>query len=201
MKKYVVEFIGTFFLVLIVALTGNPLAIGGFLIAMVYAGGYISGAHYNPAVTLCLFLAKKIKPDEAARYVAIQMIAGICASAMFSFLKGTVFIPQPAVGTSLLPAFVVEILFTFLLTHTILRVAASSEVKNNQYFGLAIGLALMVGAFAGGPISGGAYNPAVGVSPLLFDIAHLGQHLPLILLYTIGPCIGGALASLVWQKS
>ncbi len=201
MKKYLVEFIGTFFLVLVVALTGNPLAIGGFLIAMVYAGGYISGAHYNPAVTLSLFLARKIKPEEAIRYVITQMIAGFCAAAMLYFLKGTLFLPHPAVGTSMVTAFIVEILFTFLLAHTILRVAASNEVKNNQYFGLAIGLALMAGAFAGGPISGGAYNPAVGVSPLLFDLEHLSQHLPLIVLYTAGPCIGGALASLVWQKS
>ncbi len=198
MKKYLIEFIGTFFLVLVVALTGNPLAIGGFLIAMVYAGGYISGAHYNPAVTFTLLLSKKIKSDEAVRYMIIQMIAGVCAAAMYYLLKGVLFIPQPAVGVSLITALIVEIVFTFLLTHTILRVAASNEVKNNQYFGLAIGLALMVGAFAGGPISGGAYNPAVGVGPLLFDLSHFGQHLPSAILYIVGPCIGGALASIVY---
>jgi len=199
MNKYLVEFIGTFFLVLVVALTGNPLAIGAFLIAMIYAGGYISGAHYNPAVTLAIYLSGKIKQAEAVKYVIVQMIAGFAAAVVYSLLQGELFLPQPALQTPWVNAFVVEVLFTFLLVHTILRVAVSDKVKGNNYFGIAIGLALLAGAFAGGPISGGAYNPAVGVSPLLLDLANISTHLPTILLYILGPLVGAALASFVYK--
>lgn len=199
MKKYIAEFIGTFFLVLTVALTGNPLAIGGVLIAMVYAGGAISGAHYNPAVTFALFLYKKISQQEAIKYVAAQMLAGILAAATFSLLHGGIFFPHPAANVPFVTALINESVFTFLLVYTILRVAASNETKNNQYFGLAIGLALMVGAFAGGPISGGAYNPAVGVGPLLFDILHIDAHLSEVVLYIVGPLVGAAIATYVMQ--
>jgi aquaporin Z len=200
-SKYIIEFIGTFFLVLVVALTGNPLAIGGFLAAMVYAGGPISGGHYNPAVTFGIYLSRKISQIEALKYVGIQMLAGLVAAGVFAFVHGSLFLPQPAAHISLLNAFLIEVLFTFLLVHTILRVAADDRVKGNQYFGLAIGLALMAGAFAGGPISGGAYNPAVGVSPLLLDVTHLQQHFPLILLYVFGPTVGAGLASWVTTGS
>ncbi len=200
MNKYIVEFIGTFFLVLVVALTGNPLAIGAFLIAMVYAGGYISGAHYNPAVTFAMYLIGKIKQDEAVKYIGIQMIAGLVAAILYSFLKGRFFLPEPAAQTTWLNAFVIEVLFTFLLVHTILRVAVSDKVKGNNYFGMAIGLALLVGAFAGGPISGGVYNPAVGVSPLVLDLANMSGHAPHMLLYILGPLAGAGLASYVYKQ-
>src|SRR5258708_4253160 len=108
MKKYLTEFIGTFFLVLVVALTGNPLAIGGVLIAMVYAGGSISGAHYNPAVTFALFLDKKISQQEAFKYIATQMLAGILAAAMFSLLHGGIFLPHPAANIPFVTALINE---------------------------------------------------------------------------------------------
>jgi aquaporin Z len=200
MNKYLIEFIGTFFLVLVVALTGNPLAIGALLIVMVYAGGHISGAHYNPAVTFAMYLIGKIKKDDAIKYVGIQLIAGFVAAVVYSFLKGKFFVPEPAAHTSWMTAFVVEALFTFLLVHTILRVAVSDKVKGNDYFGLAIGLALFVGAAAGGPISAGVYNPAVGVGPLLLDFTKLSTREPNILLYVVGPLAGAALASYVYKQ-
>lgn len=199
-KKLLVEFIGTFFLVLTVAFTGDPLAIGGVLIALVYMGGYISGAHYNPAVTVALLINKKISSQEAQSYILTQFIAAIVASATFLFITGDKFSPTIARSATLATGGVVEILFTFLLATVVLHTAVTDKTKNNHYYGLAIGLSLMVGAFAGGPISGGAFNPAVGAGPLLFDLRNLGEHLSLIFFYLITPTIGGALAGWVYRQ-
>jgi len=195
--KLLTEFLGTFFLVTVVSFTGNPLAIGGVLLVLVYSGGHISGAHYNPAVTLAMYLRKKISQTDALYYVAVQMLGAIAAAALYLFTHQVFFIPQPSAQTTLPIAFVLELIFTFLLVRTILSVAADSRVKGNQYFGLAIGAALFVGATAAGPLSGGAFNPAVGVGPLLLDINHLSNHLPLIVLYIAGPLAGGALAAII----
>src|SRR6266550_4184260 len=119
MNKYIIEFIGTFFLVLVVALTGNPLAIGVVLAALVYMGGYISGANYNPAVTLGLLLSKKLPSDVAIRYMLTQFIASIIASATFFILRGNTFVPEIGSHVNFLSAVLVEILFTFLLVSVV----------------------------------------------------------------------------------
>src|SRR5690606_22418292 len=95
--KLIVEFLGTFFLVLTVALTGQPIAIGAVLIALVYMGGYISGANYNPAVTLALFINNKIEKAMAIRYIGVQMLGGLIASAVYLAIAGNYF--TPAVST------------------------------------------------------------------------------------------------------
>lgn len=200
-NKLIMEFIGTFFLVLTVALTGNPLAIGGALVALVYMGGYISGAHYNPAVTLALLLNKKISGEDAKKYMLTQLLAGFIAAGTYFFILGSNFIPQFGENVSVISASLVEILFTFLLATVVLHTAATDKTKGNNYFGLAIGLTLMVGAFAGGSISGGVYNPAVGIGPLLFDITNIESHLLNIAVYLLGPMTGGALAGLLYKKT
>lgn len=199
MKKYIVEFIGTFFLVLVVSLTGNPIAIGFVLCALVYMGGYISGANYNPAVTLGLLLSKKLKLDVAVKYMLVQLLAGIIAAFTYFLIHNSTFIPTIGHNTTLISAILVEILFTFLLVSVVLHVAATDKTKNNDYFGLAIGLTVMAGAFAAGPISGGVFNPAVGVGPVLFDIVHLSDHISNLALYLLGPFAGAILASLVYK--
>ncbi len=198
-KKYIVEFIGTFFLVLVIALSGNPLAIGVALTALVYMGGYISGAHYNPAVTLALWMSKKVKSDTVLPYMLTQLVAAIAASSVYFVVTNKIFIPQPGVNVNMLTAVIVEVLFTFLLASVVLHTAATEKTKGNDYFGLAIGLTVMAAAFAGGPISGGAFNPAVGVGPLLFDIGNLSANTTNIILYLVGPFLGGALASVVYK--
>jgi aquaporin Z len=200
MKKYVAEFLGTFFLVLVIALTGNPIAIGAVLVALVYMGGYVSGAQYNPAVTLALWISKKMPSKEVFPYMLTQLVAGLAAAIVYFVVTGMKFVPQMNPGISFTSALVVEILFTFLLASVVLHVAATEKTKGNEYFGLAIGLTVMAIAFAGGPISGGAFNPAVGVGPLLFDSANLGNNTINLLLYLIGPFIGGGLAGLVYKK-
>ena len=169
MNKYTVEFIGTFFLILVIGLTviepniGNfaPLAIGFTLMIMVYAGGAISGGHYNPAVTLGVFLRGKCALKDALIYMIVQVLAGIVASFVVLYLKGNpVLTPLKLdLGKALLN----EFLFTFSLVYVVLNVATSKKTANNSYFGLAIGSTVLIGALAGGAISGGAYNPAVAL--------------------------------------
>lgn len=199
MKKYITEFIGTFFLVLVIAFTGNPLAIGGSLAALVYMGGYISGANYNPAITLGLLASNKIKPKTAFLYMLIQLIAGICAAFAYFVIHGSVFVPEISSPSSFLPSVLVEILFTFLLVSVVLHVAATDKTRGNDYYGIAIGLALMAAVYAAGPISGGAINPAAGIGPILFDIRNIQAHSVSLLAYFIGPFVGGALASIVYN--
>jgi len=195
--KLLTELIGTFFLVMVVAFTGNPMAIGAVLMVLVYGGGHISGGHFNPAVTLGVFLKGKISKDESLRYVGAQFVGAILAALAYRLSHPTFFMPQPAVGTSWLLALSIEVLFTFLLVLTVLRVAVSSKTKGNQYFGLAIGTALFVGATVGGPISGGAFNPAVGIAPWLVNLGGMGTHFSLVALYLLGPLAGAFLAAKV----
>ncbi len=198
-KKLVTEFIGTFFLLLIVSLTGNPFAIGIGLTALVYMGGYISGAHYNPAVTLALLINKKITASHARFYMLTQFIAAVLASYAYLLIHGNYFIPQMGKNSNFTSAFLIELLFTFLLASVVLHVAATDKTKGNNYFGIAIGFTLGAAAFSGGTISGGAFNPAVGIGPLLFDITHVVNHETNFLLYLLGPFIGGALAGKLYK--
>lgn len=191
------EFIGTFFLVLTIAMTGNPIAIGAILIAMVYMGGYISGAHYNPAVTLAVLMRGKISVNTAITYMVVQIIAGGVAAFVFMVIKDATFVPTPSVG--FVAATLTEILFTFALATVVLNVAMSKQTEGNDYYGLAIGLTVMAAAFAGGPISGGAYNPAVAIGPILVDMEHFSQNVAYLPIYLIGPFVGAVLAALVYR--
>jgi aquaporin Z len=198
MNKYIIEFIGTFFLVLTVGLTGNPLAIGGVLAAMVYMGGYISGAHYNPAITLGILIQKKIKAKQAAIYVAVQLVAALAAAGIYQAVHGGRIAVSPGANVGFGAALIVEMIFTFALVSVVLHTAVNKKTSGNSYYGLAIGFILMVGAYAGGHISGGAFNPAVGLGPNLYNWGTLSTHASNIWLYLIGPLAGGTIASLVY---
>src|SRR5437867_3502449 len=174
MKNYLVEFIGTFFLVLVVGLTViepgagplAPLAIGSVLMVMVYAGGHISGAHYNPAVTLAVWMRGKCDTKDVLPYMVTQIFAGIFAAIVVNVLKAGARVS--AASLDLPKALLNELLFTFALAYVVLNTATSSKNAGNSYYGLAIGFTVLAGAFAGGAISGGAYNPAVafGISTM-----------------------------------
>lgn len=201
MGKYIVEFIGTFFLVLTVGLSGNPIAIGAVLGAMVYMGGYVSGAHFNPAVTLAIWIQKKIETKQAAIYAAVQIVAAIAAAAVYQFVHGGHMTVAPGNGVSFSSALVAEVLFTFALVSVVLHTAVSKKTAGNDYYGLAIGAILMVGAFAVGGISGGAFNPAVGLGPNLYYLSALSDNLSNLALYLVGPLLGGLIASVVYTQA
>ena len=197
MKKYITEFIGAFFLVLTIALSGNPIAIGFVLTALVYMGGYISGGYYNPAVTLAVLLIKKISPDDATKYMISQVAGGFVAAIAYSMIVGGNFVPSIGSNANTISAILVETLFTFLLASVVLHVGVTDKTKGNDYFGLAIGVTILAAATAGGPISGGVFNPAVAVGPMIFDINHLNVNN--LFIYLLGPFLGGYLASVVYK--
>lgn len=198
-RKNAIEFLGTFFLVLTVGISQNPFAIGGVLAALVYMGGYISQAHYNPAVTLAMLINKKIQLPTAIRYWIVQIAGGVVASAMVNIITGKSFLPVIPDGAQMSGAFLIETLFTFLLCFVILHVAATKKTKDNQYYGAAIGLTLMTAAFVGGPLSGGAFNPAVGAAPYILELSKIPEHFGTVSLYMIGPLAGGFLAGMIYK--
>lgn len=198
MKKYITEFIGTFFLVLVIGLTGNPIAIGSILMVMVYMGGHLSGAHYNPAVTLGLLIAKKIETKDALMYMIFQIVGALVAALTFYVLQGKTFAPAPATGVSAIAPVLVEIVFTFALASVVLNVAATAKTAGNSYFGLAIGFTVLAAAYAGGPISGGAYNPAVALGPIIVDTIMGGTSIANLWIYIVGPLVGAAIAAFVY---
>src|SRR3954471_18496936 len=171
--KYVVEAIGTFFLVFTVGAavgSGSPLAplgIGAVLMVMIYAGGHLSGGHYNPAVTMTVLIRHRIGLRDAVGYWVVQLGAGLLAAVVVRTVVDPTRIATAAAttlsGRTLLAAFVMELLFTFALCYVVLNVATSKDHPNNSFYGLAIGFTVLTGAIAVGAISGGAFNPAVAV--------------------------------------
>lgn len=218
--KYVTEFIGTFFLVLLIGLVSvsqnpalkpcGPLAIGLGLVMLVYMGGHISMAHYNPAVTLAFAIRGDCKIIDVGPYIVSQIAAAIAASYIVSVVGPLAGSSAEAIGpfciapgaplTSAGP-WIIEILFTFILVLVILHVAVCPATKGNQYYGLAIGLTVVAIAYTGGEISGGAYNPAVGLGPNLIAYVTTGDptHLAPLWLYLTAPFVGAVLAVPVFQ--
>lgn len=176
-RKLAMEFIGTFFLVFTIgtcvvapSALGSfaALAIGSALMVMLYAGGHISGAHYNPAVTLAAVVRGAHPVALAVPYALAQVIAGVVAGVLVMYLKGN---PTPAPMAINVPhALIVEFLFTFALAFVVLNVATAKTTANNGYFGLAIAFTVVAGALAVGGISGGAFNPAVAVSLAIMKV-------------------------------
>lgn len=177
MKKYLTEFIGAFFLVFTIGMTvvkpdiGNfaPLAIGSALMIMVYAGGHVSGGHYNPAVTIAVWLRGKCPASDVPGYIASQVVGGVAAAMVTLYLKGNPTITPGEIQT--VPALVAEFLGAFALCYVVLNVATAKGTAGNSNYGLAIGFTVMTMAFALGGISGGAFNPAVAVGITVMHLA------------------------------
>lgn len=203
MKRYLTELIGTFFLVLTIGLTivgGSQfaaLAIGSVLMVMVYMGGHVSGAHYNPAVTLAVALRGKMKRRDVAPYMITQIVGALLAGGAVFVILGDTFAPTPGPEASLSAALLVEFLFSFALALVVLNTAMTQETDGNSYFGLAIGFTVAVGIFAGGSVSGGAFNPAVSIGPAIVDALNGAGSYMFVWIYVVSPFAGGALAALV----
>ena len=200
MGRYLTELVGTFFLVLTigaVVVDGTalaPLAVGSTLTALVYMGGHVSGAHYNPAVTLGFWLRGGMRRSDAIPYVAAQLFGAWLAAGAVQLLTGDTFALAPGDGVGSAQALLAEVLFTFALVLVILNVAISEATAGNQYYGLAIGLVVAGGAFTVGDISGGAFNPAVGTGPLVVHALAGSGGLGDVWLYWVGPVIGALAA-------
>jgi aquaporin Z len=203
MKKYITEFLGTFFLILTIGLTvlggaGDlaPFAIGSVLMVMVYAGGHISGAHYNPAVTVAVWVRGRIKAADAIEYIACQVAGAIAAAFIVRYFIGADKMPASAsANPDAIKALIAELLGTFALAYVVLNVATSKNNAGNSYYGLAIGFTVLTMAFAFGKFSGGAFNPAVATGIGFMKLAAWRD----IWIYLVG-CFGaGLLAGLLFR--
>lgn len=140
---------------------------------MVYAGGHISGAHFNPAVTLAIFIRGRCEAKQVIPYWIVQVLACFAASFVAVFLVGKSGTPMEIKNVPV--AFVAEFLFTFALAFVILNSATSKDTAGNSFYGLAIGMTVMAGAFAVGGISGGAFNPAVAIGLAVMKLVNFAD--------------------------
>jgi len=201
MSKYAVELIGTFFLVLTIGLVViepgagafAPLAIGSVLMVMIYAGGHISGGHYNPAVTLAVWMRGRCEGSDVPGYMISQFAGGIIAAFAVFLIKGDVLVETAVISP--IPSLLAEFLFTFALCFVVLNVATSKNTSGNSYFGLAIGFTVLVGAYAVGSISGGAFNPAVAVGIITMGLMDISS----IWVFLIANFLGGIAAALAFN--
>ena len=199
MKKYLVEFIGTFFLVFTVGMavrsgaTLAPLAIGASLMVMIFAGGHVSGGHFNPAVTLAVFLRGKCDKSDVVPYWVAQFAAGLVAALIVSYLFNGKAATAALHGS--IPSVIVEFLFTFALAWVVLNVATAKGTSGNSFYGLAIGMTVMTGAVAVGGVSGGAFNPAVGLGVFTMGLESAKQ----LGVYIASDLAGAAVAALTYK--
>lgn len=206
LEACVSEFVGTFFLVLTVGYNVlqrtalAPLSIGSMLMAMIFATGRVSGGHFNPAVTLGVFLRGKVDSLSGAAYVGSQLLGGLVAGCVYTQLLGATFSIGPGLGYTMSSALLVEMLFTAALVFVVLSVATTAQDEGNWYYGLAIGFTVMAAAFAIGPISGCSLNPALTFGVMFAHLFHTGNiQLSTLLAYTIAALLGALLASLVFN--
>ena len=200
--KLITEFIGTFFLTLTICTAAAfgtagsyaPFAIASTLMVMIYAGGHVSGAHYNPAVTISIYLRGACDKSEVVPYIASQVVAGV----MGAMVASNVLMPDGEVGPLVMdtgPAFGAELMFTFALAYVILNVATSESTDGNGYYGAAIAFVVLAGALTVGPISGASFNPAVTASLISAGVMGAADSW----VHLVPQLIGGILAALVFN--
>jgi aquaporin Z len=201
MRKYIAEFIGTFFLVLTVGCTVIPsaagvipaLAIGAVLMVMIFAGGHISGGHFNPAVTFAIFIRGRLELKDVIPYWLAQIAAGVVAALVAMWLVGKGGTPLEVAN---IPAvFVAEFLFTFALAYVVLNCATAKGTLDNSFYGLAIGFTVLAGIFAVGAISGGAFNPAVAIGAAVMKLLKISD----IWIHVVAELAAGLVAGLTFK--
>jgi aquaporin Z len=201
MRKYIAEFIGTFFLVLTVGCTVIPgaagvipaLAIGAVLMVMIFAGGHISGGHFNPAVTFAIFIRGRLEIKDVVPYWIAQIAAGVIAAPVAMFLVGKGGTPLEI--TNVPAVFVAEFLFTFALGYVVLNCATAKGTLDNSFYGLAIGFTVLAGIFAVGAISGGAFNPAVAIGAAMMKLLKISD----IWIHVIAELAAGLVAGMTFK--
>jgi aquaporin Z len=202
MKKYFTEFIGTFFLVLAVGMASTmgamaPVAIGATLMVMIFAGGHISGGHYNPAVTLAVLIRGRVTLGDALSYIGSQLAGALIASLVSGWLLGNPENTPMNLDETAMQALVAELLGTFALAYVVLNVATAKANAGNSFYGLAIGFTVTAMAYTYGGFSGGAFNPAVAIGQSLSHAFAWSN----IWIYFVGCFGGGALAALVFKTN
>lgn len=201
--KYVYEAIGTFFLVFTIGMVlpqpgltpgFAPLAIGTVLAVMIFIGGHVSGGMYNPAVSLAVAVRGKMTYADMVIYWVAQVAGAAVAAYLALYLTG-------ATGTAMVidpvKAVIVEFVFTFLLTFTVLNVATAKGTDGNSFYGWAIGMSVLVGAYSVAWISGAAFNPAVAVGASLMGFFSWAN----IWVYFVAELAAAIVAALIFKAA
>jgi aquaporin Z len=195
-RKLAVEFIGMFIFVFTVGMVTNktgagplaPLAIGSILMVMVFAGGHVSGGHFNPAVSTAVFVRGRMAANELIAYIATQLVAAMIAGLVVRYVGGREsHIAVASSGKMLISEFI----FTFALAWVVLHVATARGTHGNSFYGQAIGFTVVAGAYSVGGVSGGAFNPAVAVGAMVTGLLEWGN----IWIYLIADILGAAAAA------
>lgn len=208
MKKYLAEFIATFTLIFIGAgsilannnLTGIAFAHGLAIMCMVYATAHISGAHINPAVTIGMWVTKKINSKDGFFYIVAQLLGGVVGAlalkTVFVDVSSSLNLGTPALasGLSFFNGVLVEAILTFLLVFVIFAVAVDKRAPKG-FYGLAIGMVITFDILAGGPLTGAAMNPARAFGPAIVS-GYFVNHL----VYWVGPIVGGVAGAVTYNK-
>jgi glycerol uptake facilitator-like aquaporin len=196
MKNYLTELFGTFFLVLIIGINGNPLAIGFGLMVLIYLGFHSSGAHYNPIVTLAMLFRKEISLLDSINYIIFQILGAVLAGSAVFFLTSVTMEVQPNLSATVYQILGYEVLFTYLYVYAFLTVTSHPKLKNNSFYGLVLGATIMVGLFSSIQTSGGVFNPATSVGVTLSHL-FIGDGVSKYYLwyYLVGPALGGLIAT------
>lgn len=201
--KAVVEFIGAFLFVFVIGMVTiersdllalAPFAIGAALMVLVYAGGHISGGHYNPAVSLSVLVRKRLAARDLVLYWIAQFLAAAAAAYLVLYMRGVPTV-APFNPGNLVAAVIAEFLFTFALCYVVLNTTTAKGTAGNSFFGLAIGFTVMVGAFAVGPISGGAFNPAVALGLTIMGVFPWAN----LWYFLVGEVLGAVVAAVVFR--
>lgn len=195
MSKYLIEFVGTMGLILVVGLSQSPVAIGLSYAALIYWGRHISGAHYNWAITTAVFLSGKLEKSELIKYLIAQSAGAATGASLIYYLTGSAMNPSPSAIVPLLKAGFVEMIFTFFLVSVFLTVTTSKKLEGNSFYGLAIGLIFLMCASSGGSLSGGVFNPSIAIGAAVVSGITSVVVVENLVMYLISPTIGGALAA------
>lgn len=195
MRKYIMEALGTFFIVLAIGISGDPLAIGLIYASVVYVGFHISGSHFNPAITFAFLLLNKINVRRALLYIISQAAGSFLAAAALIVFSSQVYFVEAPTNTYLYQQVSAEFLFTFLLVLVVITVFNTEQLLSNNLYGFIVGLMLTGITFLGLPISGGIFNPAVSIGVSVVDLLNGGLSFYFIPLYTLAPLTGAAAAA------
>lgn len=197
-RKLTVEVVGTYALTLVAAASGNIIVIGFALAALIYAFGHISGGHFNPAVTMAVYIRGKCDMKTALAYTGAQVAGAFVGGAQHNYAltdQGLTFaadagFPELATNASAGAAFLSEMTATLIFTAVILNVATTRAQAKNSFFGIAIGFVLTALASSIGNVSGGCLNPAIGIA-----LPALAEKTDDIWIYVLAPLLGGALGA------
>lgn len=200
MKKLLIECLGTFFLIFTIVMTANPFAIAAMLMAWVYLGISLSGAHFNPAVSLAMTIRGRLNITEMLYYIGAQVLGGLLAFVSVWFFHNQVVIPAPGADFTLLQAGLMEVALSFVFAFVVLVIVTAENFRNNNLQGFVIGFSVPALALLGSPISGGLFNPAIALGAAIFG-AVMGAPIAWdhLFMYVAGASLGGAVAAYAYK--